>query len=165
MSRKEALELISQKYSGYMEVTSDERITYWQAVKHLYHGVGVGVNPEDFGMTQKELTKLRNDGLVKYVRKGNKLPSRAHVRAYQEALNSICKDPQTQKRTDSKYYDINGVTPATVYYNRKEKQIVSFNQTTGDLITGDKQRDPVFRRFINDNTLGGLTWINRWNND
>jgi hypothetical protein len=90
------------------------------------------------------------------------LPSREHVKAYQEALKNFCEN--SQKRTDSKYYYKHGVTPATVYYDEDNRIIVCFNQTTGDLITGDRQRDKVFNRFITDNTLGWLNWIEKWVN-
>ena len=52
MSYDEAYNLIKETYSGSMEVTEDLRITDWQAASHLYHGTGVNVNPEDFGLTQ-----------------------------------------------------------------------------------------------------------------
>lgn len=32
---------------------------------------------------------------------------------------------------------------------------VAFNESTGDLITGDKQKTPAFNRFKNENYLGG----------
>lgn len=78
-------------------------------------------------------------------------------------INNICEN--SQKRTDSKYYYKHGVTPATVYYDEDNRLIVSFNQTSGDLITGDRQRENVFNRFMADNTLGGLQWIAKWRNN
>ncbi len=41
-----------------MQITEDLKITDWQAASHLYHGKGVGVNPEDFGIIQTELDKI-----------------------------------------------------------------------------------------------------------
>ena len=35
--------------------------------------------------------------------------------------------------------DINEITPATAFYNQESLTLISFNQTSGDLITGDKQ--------------------------
>ena len=75
-------------------------------------------------------------------------------------INNICEN--SQKRTDSKYYYKHGVTPATVYYDEDSRLMVSFNQTSGDLITGDKLREKVFEGFIDDNTLGGRQWIAKW---
>jgi hypothetical protein len=164
MTKQEALELLAETYPGQMKVTANERITDWQAVKHLYHAKGVGINPEIYGITQKQLMEIgKPGGLPEYVRKGNKLPSIEHVKAYQEALKNICEN--SQKRTDSKYYYKQGVTPATVYYDEDNRLIVSFNQTSGDLITGDRQRENVFDRFMDDNTLGGLEWIAKWGNN
>lgn len=164
MTKREALELIAKTYPGQMEVTPNERITDWQAAKHLYHAKGVGVDPEMYGITQEQLMEIgKPGGLTEYVRKGNKLPSIEHVKAYQEALKNICEN--SQKRTDSKYYYKHGVTPATVYYDEDNRLIVSFNQTSGDLITGDRQRENVFNRFMADNNLGGLQWIAKWRNN
>lgn len=161
MTKREALELIAKTYPGQMEVTANERITDWQAAKHLYHAKGVGVDPEMYGMTQEQLMEIgKPGGLTEYVRNGNTLPSIEHVKAYQEALKNVCEN--SQKRTDSKYYYKHGVTPATVYYDKENRIIVSFNQTTGDLITGDRQRENVFNRFMDDNTLCGLQWITKW---
>jgi hypothetical protein len=33
-----------------MQVTEDFKITDWQVASHFYHGKGVNVNPEDFGI-------------------------------------------------------------------------------------------------------------------
>ena len=51
-----------------------------------------------------------------------------------------------------------------MYYNKDTKSIISFNQTNGDLITGDIQRRNVFDRFLVDNTLGGQKYIIQWAN-
>ena len=164
MTKREALELIAETYPGKVEVTANEKISDWQAVKHLYHAKGLGIDPETYGMTQKQLIEIgKPGGLVNYVRKGNKLPSIEHVKAYQKVLKNICGN--SPKRTNSKYYYKHGVTPATAYYDEDNRIIVSFNQTSGDLITGDKQRENVFNRFIADNTLGGLQWIIKWGNN
>ena len=163
MIKQEALEVIAKTYPGQMEVTANERITDWQAAKHLYHAKGVGVDPEMYGITQEQLMEIgKPGGLTEYVRKGNKLPSIEHVKAYQEALKTICEN--SPKRTDSKYYYKHGVRPATVYYDEDNRLIVSFNQTSGDLITGDRQRKNVFNRFKNENYLGGKKWMLKWSN-
>ena len=95
MSYDEAYNLVKETYSGSMQVTEDFKITDWQAASHLYHGKGVGVNPEDFGITQAELIKIQDEGFIKYVQRGNKLPSIEHVRTYQKSLKDICLDPST----------------------------------------------------------------------
>ena len=164
LTKKEALEKIAKTYPGEMEISENEKITDWQATKHIYHGKGVGIDPEMYGITQEQLMEIgKPGGLSAYVRKGGQLPSIEHVRAYQQALKDICEN--SQKRTNSKYYSKNGVRPATVYYNKNQRFIISFDQTTGDLITGDKQRQSAFNRFMTDNTLGGLEWIIKWNNN
>lgn len=62
MTKREALELITKTYPGQMEVTANERITDWQATKHLYHAKGVGVDPEMYGITQEQLMEIGKPG-------------------------------------------------------------------------------------------------------
>ena len=132
----------------------------WQAASHLYHGKGVNVNPEDFGITQAELIKIQDEGFIKYVQRGNKLPSIEHVRSYQKSLKDICLDPSTDRRDDAEYYYKHGMQRTTVFQN--DRYLVCFNQTTSDLITGDKQRAGTIRKFNETNRVGGQKWINKW---
>ena len=60
MSYDEASNLVKKTYSGSMQVTENFKIMDWQATSHLYHGKGVNVNSEDFGITQAELTKIQD---------------------------------------------------------------------------------------------------------
>jgi hypothetical protein len=159
MSYDEAIKLLQETYSGSMQVTKEFRISDWQAASHLYHGNGVGVDPAAFDMTQAQLDKLR-DGFINYTRKGYTLPSIDHVRTYQTSLKNICIDPSTDRRDDSEYYYKHGVERTTVFKNGR--YLVCFNQTTGDLITGDKQRPGTIRKFNETNRIGGQKWIDKW---
>ena len=159
MSRDEAIKLLQETYIGAMEVTEDLRIGDWQAASHLYHGNGVGVDPEAFGISQGELDRLRG-GFINYARKGYKLPSIEHVRAYQKSLKDICLDPLTNRRDDTEYYYKHGMEGTTVFQN--DRYIICFNQTTGDLITGDKQRRGTVRKFNETNRIGSQKWIDKW---
>lgn len=42
--------------------------------------------------------------------------------------------------------------------------IIAFNESTGDLITGDKQSRSKFNQFENENYLGGKKWMLKWSN-
>jgi hypothetical protein len=159
MSYDEAIKLLQETYSGSMQVTKELRISDWQAASHLYHGNGVGVDPAAFDMTQAQLDKLR-DGFINYARKGYTLPSIDHVRAYQTSLKNICIDRSTDRRDDSEYYYKHGVERTTVFKN--DRYLVCFNQTTGDLITGDKQRPGTIRKFNETNRIGSQKWIDKW---
>ena len=152
MSYDEAYNLVKKTYSGSMQVTENFRITDWQAASHIYHGKGFNVNPEDFGITQAELIKIQDEGFIKYVQRGNKLPSIEHVKSYQKSLKDVCLDPSTDRRDDSEYYNPHGVTPTTAFKN--DRYLVCFNQTTGDLITGDKQRRGTINKFDQTNKIG-----------
>lgn len=160
MSYDNAYNLIKETYTGSMGVTEEFKISDWQATSHVYHGNGVGVNPEDFGITQAKLDKIRDGGLIAYARRGNKLPSMEHVRAYKKALKNICTDSANVRRDDSKYYSKNGVYPTTVFKN--SRYLICFNQDTGDLITGDKQRRGSITKFERTNQLGSRKWIDKW---
>lgn len=94
---------------------------------------------------------------------GNKLPSIEHVRSYQKSLKDICLNIATKRRNDSKYYNRHGVTETTVFKN--EIYLVCFNQTTVDLITGDKQRRRTIRKFDKTNKIESQKWINKWSKE
>jgi hypothetical protein len=66
----------------------------------------------------------------------------------------ICNDPSTNRRNNSEYYYKHGVSQATVFYNEESRHVFAFNQTSGDLITGYKQREKAFNNFVDNNTLG-----------
>ena len=159
MSYDEAIKLLQETYPGSMQVTEDFRIGDWQAASHLYHGNGVSVDPESFGMSQAELDKLRG-GFINYARKGYKLPSIEHVRAYQTSLKTICLDSTSIRHDDAEYYYKHGMEGTTVFQN--DRYLVCFNQTTGDLITGDKQRPGTIRKFNETNRIGSQKWIDKW---
>ena len=59
MNYDESYNLVKETYSGSMQITENFKITNWQAASHLYHGKGVNVNPEDFGIIQAELIKIQ----------------------------------------------------------------------------------------------------------
>ena len=110
-------------------------------------------------MSQAKLGKLR-EGLIKYAMKGYELPSIEHLKAYQTALKNICLDSDTAIYDDAEYYYIHGVEGTTVFQN--DRYFIWFNQTTGDLITGDKQRAGTVRKFNETHRIGsqnGLTNI------
>ena len=89
------------------------------------------------------------------------------VRDYQGRLKLTC-DQSPIKRTSVPYYDKNGAWKATVFATPPSEDssgiIIAFNESTGDLITGDKQRKSAFDRFEKQNYLGGKKWMLKWNN-
>ena len=72
------------------------------------------------------------------------------VREYQFRLKANCKKAPI-KRTQTPYYDVNGGWPSTVFATPPSEDssgvIIAFNESIGDLITGDKQKTPAFNRF------------------
>ena len=173
MSYQEAHNLVAETYPGYLEVNESCKITDWQAAKHIYHANGMGIDPADYGFTQQELERIRGEsrykggGLIAYARRGYKLPPIEMVRDYSLRLKASCKKAPI-KRTKVPYYDVNGSWQVTVFATPPSEDssgiIVAFNESTGDLITGDKQKTSAFNRFKNENYLGGKKWMLKWSN-
>ena len=173
MSYQEAHNLVADTYPGYMQVDENCKITDWQAAKHSYHMNGMGIDPADYGFTQQELERIRGEsrykggGLIAYARRGYRLPPIEMVQEYQLRLKTSCENA-TIKRTKVPYYDVNGAWQAGVFATPPSEGssgiIIAFNESTGDLITGDKQKKPTFDRFKNENYLGGKKWMLKWSN-
>lgn len=145
MNYDEVYNLIKKTYSSSMQVTENFKITDWQAASHIYHGKRVNVNLKDFGITQAELIKIQDEVFIKYVQRGNKLPSIEHVRSYQKSLKDICLNPSTDRRDDSEYYNPHGITPTTA--SKNDRYLGCFNQTMRDLIAVEKQRPRTINKF------------------
>ena len=133
--------------------------------------MGMGVDPSKYGFTQQELLKIRGEagykkgGLIAYAQRGYRLPPIEMVRAYQQRLKTCC-DKAPIKRTNVPYYDKHGVWPSTVFATPKTEDssasIIAFNESTGDFITGDKQKRGSFDRFKSENYLGSRNWMAHW---
>ena len=134
MSQDEAYNLIKETYSGSRQVTEDFNITNWQVASHLSHGKGVNINPKDFVITQAELIKIQNEGICT---DGKQITFYRACKSLSKSIEGYFLDPSTDRRGDSEYYNLDGITPTTAFKN--DRYLVSFNQTTRDLITNDKQ--------------------------
>ena len=167
MSYEEALELVQETYSGSFQINERWKVSDWQGAKHIYHAPGMGVNPEDYGFTSKELELIRGEpryeggGLVAYARRGYRLPPIEMIREYQLKIKESCENAPI-KRTNVPYYGKDHCYSATVFATPPEPDssatIVAFNEATGDLITGDRQRRQMFDRFQDQNFLGSSKW-------
>ncbi len=63
-----AYNLIKETYQGSLQITNEQSIDYWQACKKIYHAIDFGINPEDYGMSQKQLMEISDPGgLIRYV--------------------------------------------------------------------------------------------------
>lgn len=173
MSYEEARNLVAETYSGYLEVNESCRISDWQAAKHIYHAKGMGIDPAKYGFTQEQLLRIRGEerykggGLIAYVRRGYKIPPIEMIRDYQIRLKTSTNQAPI-KRTNVPYYDSNGAWPARVFATPPTADssgiIIAYNESTGDLITGDKQKPASFNRFKNENYLGAKKWMSKWGN-
>ena len=173
MSAEEAEKLISKTYPGYLEVIEDFKISDRQAAKHIYHANGMGIKPQDYGFTQQELELIRGEdryqegGLGAYVRRGYRLPPIEMIQDYQLRLKESCEKALI-RRTNVPYYDVNGVWPSRVFAIPPTEDsapiIVAFNESTKDLITGDKQQEKRFSQFKDNNFLGSKRYMLKWRN-
>jgi len=171
MSYEEARNLVAETSPGYMQVDENCKITDWQAAKHIYHSSGMGVDISKYGFTQQELNKIRGEsrykgsGLIAYARRGYRLPPIEMVEDYQLRLKTSCENAPI-KKTNVPYYDVNGAWQARVFATPESEDsspiIIAFNESTGDLITGDKQRPASFKRFQSENYLGAKAWMLKW---
>ena len=87
---------------------------------------------------------------------------------YIEDISLICDQPPI-KRISVRYYDKTGAWNATVFATPPKSDdssgiLIAFNESTEDLITGDKQRKSAFDRFDEQNYLGTKKWMVKWNN-
>ena len=132
----------------------------------FYHSSGMGVDISKYGFTQQELNKIRGGGgLIAYARRGYRLPPIEMVEDYQLRLKTSCENAPI-KKTNVPYYDVNGAWQARVFATPESEDsspiIIAFNESTGDLITGDKQRPASFKRFQSENYLGSKAWMLKW---
>jgi len=173
MSYNEAYKLVAETYTGCIDVDEDCKITDWQSAKHSYHAAGMGINPADYGFTQKDLERIRGEqgykggGLIAYARRGYRLPPIEMVRAYSEKLKESCEQASI-RATKVPFYDANGKWSTTVYLippleGEKRGIMIVFNESTKDLITGDKQRRKAFTR-LEEGFIGSPKWMLKWNN-
>lgn len=118
---EQAYDLVANKYPGYMSIDDQLKASDCQIAKKSYHdhkGFGLDFDKYD-NITKDNLVTLQNT-------KGNMFEK---VDDYN--LKSLLK---TFKK---KIYDF---SPVVMYVNKETRQIITFNQTSGDLITAEKYR-------------------------
>lgn len=174
-SYEDALNSVAEIYPGSMQVDENCKITDWHGAKHIYNASEMGIDISIYGFTKQELNKIRKESrykrisLIAYARRGYRciLPSIEMIKDHQLRLKISCENVPI-KRTNVPYYDINGAWQVKVFATPESKDssaiIIAFNQSTGDLIIVDKQRDRNFDRFKYENYLGAKLWILQWKN-
>ena len=155
MTQDEALKLIKETYTGQLEIAENKRFSDLQGAKKIYHAGEFGINPEDYGMTQSDLMRLKRIGLTKYVREGRPIPPIELVREYQRAVKNLHDDAEHcdgkfSSRGEQKIHE------TSFSYHRISRHIVEFNKETGDVITAGKYRSSAFDRFLDTKHLGQL---------
>lgn len=160
----EAQEFIARNYPD-VTFENGETITGKAAAGHIYHAQDFGVDPQNFGMTQKVAEELSIGGLVEHVMHGTKSsPTSKHVKAYQNAIGKMRKEIQSTPnnhpgagiKTDVKFFDINGERLAKVYYRNKDGEFftIVFDNKDQTMISAHQRNDREFGRFESNNELG-----------
>ena len=159
MSYDEAIKLLQETYSGSMQITEDCKITDWQGAKKAYHfqkGFGIDLGKYE-NISKENLVTLQNTdgGLIPYVQKGGKLPPIELIKDSQQKIYDFCRLENTEINRDATHYGSNtGETPCIMFFNRETRQIVLFNQTSGDLITAEKFREIYFNKCVDSGQIG-----------
>jgi hypothetical protein len=151
MSKQEALNVLDNTFTGSKIISETEKISDWQMAKKIYHLNGLGVNPEEYGMSKAEVNSIRKDGLVKYTMNGGKLPPIDLIRAGQNRIHDICYNDTTAKKEEGTFGKQN--QPSSLYYNTDTRHIIYFNKDDGDLIMGEKFREAYFNRSLIKNNI------------
>ena len=151
MSKQEALNLLDNTYTGSKIISETEKISDWQMAKKVYHLNGLGVNPEEYGMSKAEVNSIRKDGLVKYTMKGGKLPPIELIREGQTRIHDICYSDTTARKENGIYGKQD--QHSSFYYNTDTRHIIYFNKVNGDLIMGEKFREAYFNRSLIKNNI------------
>ena len=151
MSKQEALNVLDNTFTGSKIISETEKISDWQMAKKVYHLNGLGVNPEEYGMSKAEVNSIRKDGLVKYTMNGGKLPPIELIRAGQNRIHDICYNNTTAKKEEGTFGKQD--QPSSLYYNTDTRYIIYFNKDDGDLIMGEKFREAYFNRSLIKNNI------------
>lgn len=151
MSEQEALNLLDKTYTGSKNISETEKISDWQMAKKVYHSNGLGLNPEEYGMSKAEVNSIRKDGLVKYTMNGGKLPPIELIREVQKRIHDICYNDTTARKETGIYGKQD--QPSSFYYNTDTRHISYFNKVDGDLIMGEKFREAYFNSSLTKNNI------------
>jgi hypothetical protein len=151
MSKQEALNVLDNTFTGSKIISETEKISDWQMAKKVYHLNGLGVNPEEYGMSKAEVNSIRKDGLVKYTMNGGKLLPIELIRAGQNRIHDICYNDTTAKKEEGTFGKQD--QPSSLYYNTDTRYIIYFNKDDGDLIMGEKFREAYFNRSLIKNNI------------
>lgn len=136
LSWDDAMAILEARYgSNYIAINNgDLKIQDWQAAKKVNHAVCFGINPSDYGISQKQLLEInKKGGIVTYLQRGNKLPSLDLIRAYQNAIKTFCEDPNLSVRNDESTFG--GIEESITFFNPKTLQVAIFKRKTKGFIT------------------------------
>lgn len=157
MSETEAKAKVEDYYSGQIQVSETEVVTELRAAQKSYHASQLGVNPEDYGVSQKDLQIINEIGLYKYAQTGKPLPPIEFIRAYQQAIKNAVNNG---KPMDIDYHSqAEKLThPAKCYVDKRTGKVVVFYKETGQLLIGLKYKERHITRLLDTRSLGKKTW-------
>jgi hypothetical protein len=158
MDYDQALNLIKETYTNSRQITADCEFSDWQAAKKAYHGQkGFGIDLGKYeNFSKEDLVALQNTegGFIPYIQKGGKLPPIEFVQDFQQKVDDFCNLETTEIIPNAKHYGNTGETSCTMFFNRETRQIVIFNNTSGDFITAEKFRAKYFNKCVDFGQVG-----------
>jgi len=148
-----AISILKEKYgSNFLSILNDEfKVEDWQAAKKLEHAVCFGINPADYGFSQKQAKEINAKGIVAYIRRGNPLPSLDLIRAYQNAIKNFCEDAnKSDLNNESNFRG----KPSITFFNKETRQVAIFNRETKIFITAYKLSEQNVDDYLTTGNIG-----------
>jgi hypothetical protein len=144
-----AMDILIEKYGpNFVAVQNGEfEIDEWQAAKKIEHADTFGIKFEDYGFSKKQAVDINQGkgGIVDYIRRGNKLPCKALISAYQENIKRFCESKSVKMDTDAIFRG----EPAIIFWkeNKETEEItfVIFNSDTKRYRTCYKMESDSFQ--------------------
>ena len=116
----------------------------------MYHASQLGI---DSGLTKENLKRLEKIGIHNYAREGHPLPSLERVKEYQLAIKNISDKSQDYSGTYASRAE-KKIHSVIFNYNEDNREIATFKQDTGELITATKYSEKAFDIFLATMNLG-----------
>lgn len=150
---QEAKQFASEYYPGKRQLSENHYVSDVVAAKKLPHIPEFGLDPNDYGMTPKQLKLIGGLGLYTYLEKGFPPPPPELIRDFQTAIEELYKSADTkplEQADGSTSFTHNEETPTSIFANENRSKsggsvtILAFAEGEGaegqgNLITGGKR--------------------------
>lgn len=129
---------------------TNQQVTAWSAAKHIHHSPDFGLDPRKYGMTQKDLDNISENGLINHIRDGGRPPSDDYVQALQRRWKRFAEHRDVQK---CGIQPVMG-KPCHVVKHDRTGIFLSFEQYSGESFTGYKLTEKQSRNHDENGIIG-----------